>query len=452
MRFLDRQPAVLRSIAVILLLIVSSGLAAPLSGLAAPAGRGSPASTQAVLSASDQASVALETSPHPATQAAPGRPLPFRLGPPRPRQAPPPRPATHTPLQVAGGLAINEFPLPTTPITNPPNGPEGIAAGPDGDLWFNISFSGQIGRATPAGAVTVFNLPNVNAGPIDIARGPDSNLWFAEYGNGNDVFDQFLGRISPTAPYTITQYPAPLLGAENAVTTSIYLQLWGVAAGPDGNVWFTEYNNHAIGRMKTDGTGGVAFSTPLGLTNPTDSPSFQGSYPSEITVGPDGNLWYADEGGDRIGMVPINVTNSSQIQEFVLNSGAGPCGITAGPDGNVWFAEQDGDYIGKISLQPATYGSITYYATPMADTNEMTSALGVLWVTEAVPNRIAKVTVDGSFTEYNIPTAGADPYGIHLGPDGNVWFTENFGNRIGQIVVAGTNVDLNDLYLPVIEH
>ncbi len=449
MHFLDRQPAVLRSIAVILVLIVSSGFYAPLPGLAAPAGTGPSSSRGVAFSASDRSPMFFDASPRPASQAAPGRPLPFRLGPPRPRPVPPARPATHTPLRVAGALAINEFPLPTTPITNPPGGPEGITLGPDGNLWFSIQFSSQIGRITPTGAVTVFDIPNVDAGPIDIARGPDNNMWFAEYGNSY-VTDEYLGRISPVAPYTITQYPVPLLSAGNVVAGPTGVQLWGVTAGPDGNVWFTEYNNHAIGHMAPDGTGGVALSTPLGLTNPTDNPSVLGSYPSEITVGPDGNIWYADEGGGKIGMVPLTATKSSQIMEFALSDpGAGPCGIAAGPDGNIWFAEQNGPYIGKLSLQAGTYGSITYYATPtsMANPNEMTSARGALWVTEAAPNKIARVLVDGSFTEYSIPTASADPYGITLGPDGNLWFTELASNRIGQLVVAGGH----ELYFPLIE-
>ena len=40
-------------------------------------------------------------------------------------------------------------------------------------------------------------------------------------------------------------------------------------------------------------------------------------------------------------------------------------------------------------------------------------------------------------TEFAIPTAGSQPWGITAGPDGNVWFTESFGNKIGRITPAG---------------
>src|SRR5438477_348283 len=35
------------------------------------------------------------------------------------------------------------------------------------------------------------------------------------------------------------------------------------------------------------------------------------------------------------------------------------------------------------------------------------------------------------FTEYPIPTANSQPWGITAGPDGNIWFTEQYGNKIG---------------------
>jgi streptogramin lyase len=36
-------------------------------------------------------------------------------------------------------------------------------------------------------------------------------------------------------------------------------------------------------------------------------------------------------------------------------------------------------------------------------------------------------------TEFEIPTAGSEPFEIATGPDGRVWFTEYIGNKIGAI-------------------
>src|ERR1700737_133301 len=108
----------------------------------------------------------------------------------------------------------------------------------------------------------------------------------------------------------------------------------GITAGPDGNLWFAEFNRARIGRI-----------TPLGVVTEF-STGIIGS-PFGITAGPDGNLWFTESNGDRIGRItPLGV-----VTEFStgISPGAQPVGITAGPDGNLWFAEQSGNRIGRIT-------------------------------------------------------------------------------------------------------
>jgi virginiamycin B lyase len=65
----------------------------------------------------------------------------------------------------------------------------------------------------------------------------------------------------------------------------------GITAGPDGNLWFTEYRSFKIGRVTTSG-GFREFSIPMPF-----------SYPSGITAGPDGNLWFTESNGNKIGYI-----------------------------------------------------------------------------------------------------------------------------------------------------
>src|SRR5579883_1402047 len=73
--------------------------------------------------------------------------------------------------------------------------------------------------------------------------------------------------------------------------------------------------------------------------------------PTGITTGPDGNLWFTESAGNKIG----RMTPSGQIQEFPLPTtcgsaaGCGPAGIASGPDGNLWFAEALGNRLGRIT-------------------------------------------------------------------------------------------------------
>jgi virginiamycin B lyase len=118
------------------------------------------------------------------------------------------------------GPRAREFPIPTAFSR-----PWGIAAGPDGNLWFAESgeFANNIAGITHQGVITEFPTPTDYSFPMGITAGPDGDLWFTEYG-GNRI-----GRI--TAQGVITEFPLP---AANS-------QPWGITAGPDGNVWFTEF-------------------------------------------------------------------------------------------------------------------------------------------------------------------------------------------------------------------
>ena len=107
----------------------------------------------------------------------------------------------------------------------------GITAGPDGNLWFTEPNANQIGRITPAGAITEFVIPTFNCDPQRIVAGPDGNLWFVEIGA-----DQ-IGRITTTGVVTEFSVPTGLSG------------LFGIALGPDGNLWFTEIGANQIGRI-----------------------------------------------------------------------------------------------------------------------------------------------------------------------------------------------------------
>jgi len=204
---------------------------------------------------------------------------------------------------------ITEFRLPTADST-----PEGITAGPDGNLWF-AEQAGRIGRITPAGVVTEFsNGITADSRPFAITAGPDGNLWFTE--------DSAIGRITPAGDVTefgITSNSAPE----------------GITAGPDGNLWFTE--DSAIGRI-----------TPTGVVTEFSNGITVNSMPRRIAAGADGNLWFTEWNIDRIG----RITPTGTVTQFAtgITEFSGVRGITAGPDGNVWFTEVAGDRIGRIEV------------------------------------------------------------------------------------------------------
>jgi streptogramin lyase len=79
------------------------------------------------------------------------------------------------------------------------SGPNRIAAGPDGNLWFTQNVGG-IGRITPTGDITEFAIPSPNSGPLGIAAGPDANLWFTQNTDPGRIAKIGAGCVPPPEP------------------------------------------------------------------------------------------------------------------------------------------------------------------------------------------------------------------------------------------------------------
>jgi streptogramin lyase len=277
--------------------------------------------------------------------------------------------------------------------------PEGIAAGPDGNMWFAEYETTKIARITPSGVRTEYSA-GISGKPENITAGPDGNLWF----NTN------LGEICKITP-------------TGAVTGWDHLEGAGsisMTAGPDGKLWFTEPAANKVGNVGTSGgTGEKVYSVPAG------------SQPSQIVTGADGNLWFTEYKSSKI----AKITPAGAITEYALPAESSPSAIAAGPDGNIWFTEQKSKKIGKIT--PA--GAITEYATPASAEPGKTLVTGPdrnLWFTYG-SNKLVKMTTAGAATQFALK-AESYPWGLAAGTDGNLWYTANFAEQVAQFATSGT--------------
>lgn len=77
----------------------------------------------------------------------------------------------------------------------------------------------------------------------------------------------------------------------------------------------------------------------------TSSYAGAGRHSVGVAAGPDGNLWFA-QGMPNMGQI----TPMGKVTEFAQPAGGdGTQGITAGPECTVWFADIGAERIGKIS-------------------------------------------------------------------------------------------------------
>jgi virginiamycin B lyase len=198
--------------------------------------------------------------------------------------------------------------------------PQGIIAGPDGNLWF-MDANG-VGRITVQGSIVEFS--TTSAPGLDrLAAGPDGNVWFTAHVSVQlpfvvqPIIVGKVGRISPTG--VIVEFPIEGLPV-------------GITSGPDGNLWVTS----SIGIARVTPAGAV---TQLRFSSATTFP------PQSIVTGPDGNLWFSQSGRNEIGRLSV----SGAFSEVPTTVAVGATRLTPGPGGTVWFAGAGSGSLGRIT-------------------------------------------------------------------------------------------------------
>jgi streptogramin lyase len=267
--------------------------------------------------------------------------------------------------------------------------------------------------AAPVGTITRFSAGlNPGATPRWLVLGPDGDLWFTDIGK-----TRAIGRITPGG--AITEFSAGL--SERGLSE------WLVAGG--GYVWFSD--GEAIERVTPGGT--IAKFT-AGLN--------AGSRPESPVLGPEGNLWFTDNGSTRaVG----RITPDGAITEFSagLSPGSSLGAIALGPDRNLWFDDRGARAIGRVTPE----GVITEFSAGLSPYSEpfgiASGPDGNLWFVDEGARAIGRITPGGAITEFK---AGSAPVGcgdlcgvgpVIAGPDGNLWFTEGESSAIDRITPAG---------------
>jgi virginiamycin B lyase len=277
---------------------------------------------------------------------------------------------------TTAGSITNEF---STGITNNAT-PTTIAAGSDGNLWFTEFGLGKVASiTTSSGTVKEYLTPSgALSSPYGIVSGPDGNMWFAE----DSTTYSNIGKFSPAA---MDGGLGLILEFTTATASSSPAQ---IAVGPDNKLWFTETGVEKIGSITTAGTGAADYpSTPNSLEE------------GGITAGSDGNIWFAEQNpgagvptdGHAIGVIPTSGSPVTRIP--FTNTFTSPAGIITGPDGAIWFAENGNNAIGRISPTDATH-TIVEFTVPTANANPwgiVKGPDGAIWFTECLSGLVGRL-------------------------------------------------------------
>lgn len=300
-------------------------------------------------------------------------------------------------------------------LPNANSSPEGMTAGPDGNIWFAENFNtgvdraGIIARITSAGALTEFQIPDQGSQhvhPTFVTTGSDGKIWFAAYDQSNGVY---VGSVT-TSGSAFSVYPF-----------TVGASIRGLTGGPDGNLWVTSAGCRCPAVSKVS-TSGVVLGT---VFVPKD--------PGVIITGPDNNLWVVEPNDHAI----VRVTPSLTATSF--NTGlAGLTGDVVTDGVALYYTASNGGqyYLGKMSRTGAAMG---YLGVPSASPNNLMPLVyrggtdNDFWL---LNSGISQVTFPQILVTYPLPDPNPQTLfapGIALSPSGDtVWYADRTINAVVQ--------------------
>jgi streptogramin lyase len=261
-----------------------------------------------------------------------------------------------------------------------------------------------------------FSIPTSTNRPQWIAAGSDGNMWFTE-NPGSAV-----ARVTPAG--VVTEFTIPTANAQPQM----------IIGASDGNLWFAEFattpspGSSKIARLTT--TGAFTEYSTLFAPPPPDNPL-------GLVDRGDGNIWYVANGSSRVGFQGISSGVAGETSIPTANSG--PFGISTAPDNNLYYTESAVDKIGRIANLFTAQSEISLTAGTVPE-SIVRGPDGNLWFTENGRGNIGRLS-PSSFSvtgEFPTLTANSQPVGITVGQDGALWFTENGLDKIGRITTGGT--------------
>jgi virginiamycin B lyase len=199
----------------------------------------------------------------------------------------------------------------------------------------------------------------------------------------------------------------------------------GIARADNGEIWFTEEVGSKIGRVNPT-TGEIIneYSIPTANAGPTGITSL-GNF-----------MWFTEQAVNRIARID---RTSGAVDEYPTNIAAGsPNAIAAGPSNLLYFTDTGSSKLGSVDAITGNVAEVLNVS--------LSGPAGIvkgpddkMWITESSAHRISRFDpVSGALTRFSL-TNGSSPAGITVGPDNFIWFTMPGRNRVGKIDPFNSN-------------
>jgi len=182
--------------------------------------------------------------------------------------------------------------------------------------------------------------------------------------------------------------------------------IYGVATGPNGNLWFTMPVGGEIARMNPQTKAVTEF-------------DLQGNCaPHAIALGPDGAMWFGCADG-QIGRITTAGAVTYYSTQFNGQTGAGvPIeSLITGPDGNLWFGQYDIASVGVISTSGVMLNRLRLRTLPGVS-GLTVGGDGNVWVSYTNDFAIFRITPSGVVSQFRVDNQLDD---VATASTGDVW-------------------------------
>ena len=320
------------------------------------------------------------------------------------------------------------------------NFPGGLAIAPDGNVYIADSDNHRIQQFSAEGDfIRTWGNEGAENGQFDFPKGLaialDGSVYVA------DVFNDRIQQFSTKGDFIRTW------GSEGTGDGQFGLPQ-GLAVAPDGSVYIADTNNDRIQQFSAKGD----FSQAWGSSGSEDG---QFDYPTGLAITPDGSVTIADTYNYRIQQFNSEGkflqewgNQGSEDGQFDIpeDLAIAPNGLTIAPNGSIYIADSGNDRIQQFS---AKGDFIRAWGDEGSEDGQFDSPTGLaiapdgsVTVADTYNHRIQKFSAQGDF----IQTWGSEgseegqfdsPQGIAIAADGSVYIADTNNSRIQQFSVNG---------------
>ena len=278
--------------------------------------------------------------------------------------------------------------------------PHDVAPAADSGVWYTGQRNGTLGHLDPAtGDIREIDL-GAGSAPHGVIVGPDGAPWIADGGLNAIV------RVDP-ATEEVEVFELPASHADANLNTAVF--------DGDGVLWFTGQSG-MYGRLDPND----------GVVEAFDAPRGRGPY--GIAATPDGEVWYASLAGSHIAHIERASGEATVVEPPTAGQGARR--VWSDANGRLWVAEWNA---GQVCVHDPADGS--WREWPLPGDGAQAYAVYVddrdrVWLTDFTANAIVRFEPSTeTFESFALPDADAAVRQL-LGRPGEVWGAESGLDRL----------------------